>query len=331
MARLETISRIGLYISGVMWVGLPLVWRIIAPNPLLSSKPMHLITWVRFASLVFALASTVLFVTQMLGVGLENLTTTLVQWFVFESELGWAWGGRVFLAGLTWVVLPKIPVKHWWWVAVLIGFFAQISISLNGHTAAHFPGPNVMIALGHLLGSSIWAGGLVLLSTHLLPWHKSAELRRASLQTVCDVMRRFAPVGICGVGLLTASGLNLVALHLPDLSNLTQTQYGKTLIIKVFLAIGAMVLGAVHWLIVPQLLRTVRQFNLFMLSIQIETVIVLGVLVFAGRLTSLSPGHDAHNVMTSNLSTYLQVFSGLIIIVSIGALTWQWDRTESKK
>ncbi|MCW1967795.1 MAG: CopD family protein [Anaerolineae bacterium] len=331
---LETFSRIGLYFSTAMWAGLPFAWFVIAQH---KSDPLavvqdtaHLQKWVRNAAVFAAIAATTLFAAQMLGVGPENISIPLVQWFVFESELGWTWGGRVLVAGLAWVVLHKSPAQHWWWIASLTGLLMQISISLNGHTAAHSPGPDVLIALGHLIGSALWAGGLVLLSTHLPQWCYVTDRHRPALAIVQHTTQRFGLIGIAGVGLLVASGLSLTALHLPNLSQLNQTQYGGTLTFKVVLAFGAMILGAIHWLIVPYFLKTSSHIKQFMLSIQIETIIVLCALFLAGRLTSLSPGHVAHDTTDLSItSTALKIAAGIILIGGIGALVWQLDKCES--
>lgn len=331
---LETFSRIGLYFSTAMWVGLPTAWLIIAPRNIAAtvatSDTAPSQTWIRTSVIITAIAATSLFIAQMLGVGYENLSGTLVQWFVFESELGWTWGGRVLWAGLTWAILGTAPARHWWWIAALTGVLMQISISLSGHTAAHFPGPDVLIALGHLVGSALWAGGLVLLATHLPQWCPLDNPGRPATQLVRQITQRFGLIGIVGVGLIAASGLSLTALHLPDLSKLSQTQYGETLTFKVVLALGAMLLGAIHWLIVPHFLRTHLHIKRFMLSIQIETVIVMCALFFAGRLTSLSPGHAAHDATTVSASgTILKIVAGIIMVGGIGAFVWQLDKYES--
>lgn len=333
----ETLSRIGLFFASVLWVGLPLAWRMLSPDATASGNapysPIHLQKWVGMATGLLAMAATGLFVIQILGVGSENLSWPLLQWFVFESELGWMWLARVSMAGLASIFLPKLAVSRWWWVAAITGLLTQISISLVSHTAAHFPGPDVLIDFGHLLGSAIWAGGLLVLATHLHEWHTVSAKRerngkRGGVRLIRKVTQRFATLGIVGVGLLAASGLSLVALHLPDLGELTKTQYGETLIIKTFLALGAMLLGGVHWLIVPRFLRTPTHAQGFILSIQIETAIVVGVLFLAARLTSLSPGHDAHHVVEASLAGPLKMLSGFILIGGIAALVWQWDKPE---
>jgi copper transport protein len=80
--------------------------------------------------------------------------------------------------------------------------------------------------------------GLIVLSASL-----GAPLRLAGL-AVC--VPRFSRVAFLSVLLLTGTGVGAAIIHLPTLSSLWQTSYGKTIIVKVGLLAAAMLFAAVN-------------------------------------------------------------------------------------
>src|SRR5262249_22316966 len=100
----------------------------------------------------------------------------------------------------------------------------------------------------HLLGASLWVGGLVglALSVPLLSSHPSLPLG-----TAATVIRRFSGVALVCVGVMIASGLWTAWIHVGDPSLLLTTLYGRTLVAKLVLVGVLIALGALNllWLL----------------------------------------------------------------------------------
>jgi copper transport protein len=114
--------------------------------------------------------------------------------------------------------------------------------ALSGH-AAQTPPRGLSVALDwlHLAAGSIWIGGLIGL---LVIWATLGNERR--LEGLAIVVPRFSRVAFVSVMLLIASGIWASVLHLPTLSSLWQTSYGKTILVKAALLAAAMLLAAVN-------------------------------------------------------------------------------------
>jgi len=113
---------------------------------------------------------------------------------------------------------------------------------LSGHAAQTAPrGLSVALDWLHLAAGSIWIGGLIGL---LVIWATLGKEPR--LEGLAVVVPRFSRVAFVSVMLLIASGIWASVLHLPTLSSLWQTSYGKTILVKTALLVGAMLLAAVN-------------------------------------------------------------------------------------
>ena len=114
--------------------------------------------------------------------------------------------------------------------------------SLSGHAAQTSPrGLAVALDWLHLVAGSIWIGGLMGL---LVIWATLGTDHR--LKGLAIVVPRFSRVAFISVMLLIASGVWASVLHLPTLASLWQTSYGVTILVKVALLAGAMLLAAVN-------------------------------------------------------------------------------------
>jgi copper transport protein len=168
---------------------------------------------------------------------------------------------------------------------------------LAGHAAQTSP-RGLALALDwiHVAGGSIWIGGLIGL---VVVWITlGSGLRLAGLQVVVP---RFSKVALASVLLVLATGVWASILHLPTVASLWQTSYGKALIVKVSILLGALLLGATNnQRTVPRLAvadtapgpaegasKTLRSL------VSLEVVIVAAVIFAAGVLSSLAPPSKA--------------------------------------
>ena len=177
---------------------------------------------------------------------------------------------------------------------VVLATAAAVAVpGLAGHPVTTSP---VGIALAtdalHVLAGSLWLGGLLglLLLAVTAPAGSRVEALRA-------VVPRFSNVAFTSVLVLIASGTVATYLHLPTVSSLWETSYGKAILAKVILLCLALPLAAVNLVRARPRIETetasseVRQGGVHLLTRLVggETLILTAIVAVAAILTSLPP------------------------------------------
>jgi copper transport protein len=164
---------------------------------------------------------------------------------------------------------------------------------LGGHAGQTAPrGLALAFDWSHLVAGSVWLGGLVGLL--VLAWSLPAGLRAAGL---ADCVPRFSNVAFCSVAILLGSGVGASVLHVPVLSALWTTTYGKVILLKVGLLAFALVFGAVNMLVTRPRLAAARGGDgggvdaprLLRRTLRAEVVLVATAVLAAAILSSLPP------------------------------------------
>jgi copper transport protein len=164
---------------------------------------------------------------------------------------------------------------------------------LAGHPVATSPvGVAETADWTHLVAGALWLGGLIGLV--LLAITTPGGRRVAVLSAVAP---RFSKVALTAVIAIVASGSIAAYMHLPTLSSLWETSYGKALLAKIILLCLAIPLGALNMLRARPRLETetaesdVRQSGARLLVRQVggEIGIISVIVVMAAILTSLPP------------------------------------------
>ena len=136
---------------------------------------------------------------------------------------------------------PRLPLTV---AAGLLGTGLLLTPGLAGHAASgDLVGLAVVADVVHLGGVSVWLGGLALLAALVLP--------RAGEPVAAQVVPRFSTVAFGAVTVILATGLVQSWRQVRSVEALTDTTYGKVLIVKVALfaamvALGALSRGAVR-------------------------------------------------------------------------------------
>lgn len=109
----------------------------------------------------------------------------------------------------------------------------------QGHAATGTLAQTTAAAL-HLAGAGVWAGGLAALVLVVLPivW-----VNRTLYPLGLALLRGFGGPAAAGVALLTISGLLLLGQQVASIDALLTTLYGRTLLLKLALALLALLLG----------------------------------------------------------------------------------------
>jgi copper transport protein len=166
-----------------------------------------------------------------------------------------------------------------------------------GHAAQTSPrGLSLLFDWVHLAAGSIWVGGLVGL---LVLWRSTAELLRVA--ALSFVVPRFSRIAFASVMLLIGSGIGSSIQHIPTVSSLWQTSYGKTLVVKVALLGAAMMLAAVNLSRTKPRLEAAATHPTLSAGASVllrrlvtgEVVFVFAAVFAAGLLSSLAPPSKA--------------------------------------
>jgi putative copper resistance protein D len=116
-----------------------------------------------------------------------------------------------------------------------IGLLSLVPVALSGHAAGTASHSMAVNSLGiHLVGISIWVGGLV------------AIVVAYKADPVVAVVKRFSSIALVGFGLVIASGFASAQIRIGTLENLVGTGYGQVVILKTITFILLGVIGAFH-------------------------------------------------------------------------------------
>jgi putative copper export protein len=217
---------------------------------------------------------------------------------VLSLDFGREWAAKALLWVLAGVVLADLlrrceqaATSLPWRVGTgVIGLGLLRIIGLTGHsTDTKYTAVAAVADLVHLAGVTLWTGGLAMLLIAVLPRRKPAEL--------AQVVPRYSKLAMGSVLAVIAAGVVMAWQLLGGFGRLFHTTYGELLLTKIVLLVVILVaaFGSKSWvanrLDFAVVLRgdaaTVRP---FVMSVAVETALVLLVLVVASLLVTANPG-----------------------------------------
>jgi len=131
---------------------------------------------------------------------------------------------------------PSLPFS---WKLLNLGVLALVAtVALSSHAMSVPANVPLAVALdgAHTLAAGAWIGSLAL----ILSGGGGPALLAAQL-------RAFSPVAMVSVGVLLFAGFILSTQHVMAWENLWSSGYGQVLLLKVAVACGVLLLGAVNW------------------------------------------------------------------------------------
>jgi copper transport protein len=172
----------------------------------------------------------------------------------------------------------------------LVAAAATLAVpSAIGHAGQTPPrGVTVLLDWLHLVTGSVWIGGLVGL---LVLWRSLPVAKRVAGLVVS--VPRFSNVAFVAVLVLLGTGVGEAVLHLPVLSALWLTSYGKVILVKAAILLAAIVLAAFNLMRAKPGLGRVevseRAAQLLRRLVSGEALLVAGAILAASVLSSLAP------------------------------------------
>src|SRR5829696_2932394 len=232
---------------------------------------------------------------------LNGLMTTLS-----DTRYGTWWLVRV---GVLLVFAAVLLGSAWWWpwrrrLATILALVASavlpLPFSMISHAGAEPAGQATAVAFDyvHLLGASLWAGGLLFLVVSLAPTVR--DLTAAGRRVVLGrALPRFSLLALIAWGVMGFTGLYSAWLQVGNIPALTGTPYGQTLILKLILIVPLLALGAFNLVVVTRKLRCAETeeraegwSNHFVSALIAEAVIVTLLLGVVGMLIGTPPARQ---------------------------------------
>lgn len=256
------------------------------------------------ATLVGALSAAAAIVSeaaQAAGVSLGSA----VDWALLREELGTRFGTVWGLTALAWALFGAgvlaamrrpTPTRA---LALLLPLaFVALEPALSGHPSSQSPVALLFPAnVLHVTAIAIWIGGLA--SLLLLVPAATRELEPPDRsRLLAAVLARFSPLALACVAAILLTGIGQAYAYVRHLDALLDTAYGRAVLIKLVLLVGALVpLGAYnHYRSVPRLQRIAaggeapaRAGLLLRRTLRLEVALVVVVLGVTGALAGYPP------------------------------------------
>ncbi len=253
-------------VAGIWLTWITVVRPSISPIWQLGPKITRRARKLSIAAFVFALAANVVaLLVQAFSIsGFENPVSSVMT-TLGQTRYGTWW---LIRAGLLLVLAALMLGVSWWrpWKhrvftlgALLASLALPIPFSMISHASAEPTGRATAIAFDfvHLLGAVLWIGGLLTLAVTLGPAVRdlTAEGRRVVLSRAIP---RFSTLALISWGVLAVTGIYSGVLQVGNLTGLTATAYGQTLLLKLILIVPLLLLGVFNLLLVTRKLRAAR-------------------------------------------------------------------------
>ena len=159
-----------------------------------------------------------------------------------------------------------------------------VSYAFDGHTASKGLWVLMtMVDLVHVLAASAWVCGVTVLALHRTRF--GLAQRGLALGAVLHRVSRMALVAVCAA---SAAGIAMAVVILDSLSSLTETSFGRLLLLKVALVLGAAAMGAYqrYRVVSPEEREPTPTAHRLLV---IEAVVLVGVGVVTALLVAASP------------------------------------------
>lgn len=214
-------------------------------NSLSSEKQRRLITFVRIAGYLILASGAMRMMQQALAFADDLATAPAMVVTLLGTLYGKAWlvqmCGALLIALWPGAVVPsqaRSVSRSAGWALVLMVLIPPV---FQGHaiSSEELTAAAVLADAVHLLGAGVWIGSLAVLVLVVLPGLTASETR--------IVVQRFSPWALTGAGALFVTGVFTSWLQVRHLNFLWSTRYGQLLLLKVFVVLVVVFIGALNW------------------------------------------------------------------------------------
>ena len=220
----------------------------------------------------------------------EPITLELIRVVGLDSRWGERWQPQ---AGLSLLTLAA-SISSWWLPSVGWRLVAGSTVllwlvlPLTGHAMAFSTSVPWVVQSAHGLAVGLWVGSLfsiVAVSTSLIAMHDGPN-------RVADLIRRFSPLAVGAVSVIILTGLVTTWFYFDTVSQLRETLYGKTLLVKIGFVLVTAAFGAYNWRCLSPKLGSRGGTNRLRKSVRLEVTAALVVLLATAVLVHLAMPHE---------------------------------------
>ena len=212
--------------------------------------------------------------------------------------LGWILQVIAAFGALVGFALARRGSGNRWRLATISAAVGAFAPALSGH-AASAPALRTLAVVAdgvHIMAASGWLGSLFVLLLAGIPAAMRLE-SDARGPAVADLVNAFSPTALVFAGITASAGVFAAWLHLGNVSALWQTQYGKTLLVKLLVLGIVTATGAYNFLCVKPRLGKVEGVKGIKRSATVEVSVALVVLLITAVLVATPTAMDM-NAMT---------------------------------
>lgn len=207
-----------------------------------AARARHVLWWAWGAAVASTVAGIALQGPYVAGLGLGDALDPSLLDAVLDTRFGRAWGARLLLllaAGVLLRFLPRASTTAAWRAAATVVAVALLATpGIAGHASSGSLIPAALtVDVAHLVGVSVWLGGLVLLAVAALSGPEVSEAH--------SISARFSRVALASVIVIVATGTFQSWRQVRSFDALRSTDYGRLLLIKVGVFLGLIALAAV--------------------------------------------------------------------------------------
>jgi copper transport protein len=208
---------------------------------------------------------------------------------------GWGWLLQVLATGVAiagFYAARRDPTRGWG-IAVVGAVLGAFAPALSGHAAsAPMLRPLAIFADGiHILGASGWLGSLLILIVAGIPAAMRLDMEDRG-PAVADLVSIYSPTALVFAGVTAVAGIFAGWIHLGTIPALWQTDYGKTLLVKLALLGIVTATGAYNFLYVRPRLGKIEGVKNIRRSATIEVGVAVLVLLVTAVLVATPTAMD---------------------------------------
>jgi putative copper resistance protein D len=265
------------------------------------------ILWIGLTvSIASALAWLALLSARITDKPLDEVIADGTIWIVlWQTQFGLAWAMRILFAIMLAVsLLPRRKDKtgEFWQglIAALLAAGYVGSLAFAGHGQEGLGaerGIHLAADFLHLIAAGLWLGGLIPLAILLTYLRRFRE--EPWVQAARNAASRFSNLGILAVSILLISGTINVSFLVGGIQNLTETRYGRLLVLKLALFVAMFCLATINrQYLLPRLCgdaridQSVSMVQRLVRSALVEIALGLGIIMIVGALGIMAPAID---------------------------------------
>lgn len=266
-----------------------------------------------------------------------------------DSLQGWSEAAWTLVSGTSWgqswiirgIALIVLTVVMWSRVLRRDGFNTKSPIdmvalvlvigleALAGHASAlpRLSAVAAFVSATHLAAAGVWVGGLAVLALCIFPAMRRNKDSQGPI--LATVWRSFSPIAAIAAAVVVATGVYETGRHVPDMSWISSSVYGKAVVAKVILVMLALVLAGFNTLLInPRLAAPVGRLlgrregwapmplGRFTTVAVVEAAVLVVAIGVAALLTSVSTAREIESA-AQETTPYSAEVDGLFITYEV--------------